>query len=212
MRKWRRERRQKHLLAIRKKEMDHYYNRHQEALAVRREWRKKHPRLLRRQKLRYYLKNRTRVLQKQKEWRKRNADKLRAARKRWYEKNKVEIMKQRKGYQKKNLLAYKVYKQNSWARKAGAKVEKISLDQMRLRWKAFGGRCAYCGESEAKTVDHVQPLATGGPHRLNNMVPCCKRCNPSKKRSEWRSWYRKQNFYSPTQEKKIAAFLRETTR
>jgi 5-methylcytosine-specific restriction endonuclease McrA len=60
---------------------------------------------------------------------------------------------------------------------------------------AFGGRCAYCGAppGEGKygrlTVDHMVPLARGGDHSIENVVPCCWPCNVSKKRQTVLEWF-----------------------
>lgn len=41
--------------------------------------------------------------------------------------------------------------------------------------------CAYCGDENANTVDHVVPLAVGGdPYAMDNLVACCMRCNSAK--------------------------------
>lgn len=59
-------------------------------------------------------------------------------------------------------------------------------------WEMTEGRCYYCGtqldhpESTGHTgvrnftVDHVIPVSLGGTDALENLVPCCKRCNSSK--------------------------------
>lgn len=45
-------------------------------------------------------------------------------------------------------------------------------------------RCAYCKrpftKARIRTLDHVIPLAKGGPHTLSNIVIACKPCNCSK--------------------------------
>ena len=41
-------------------------------------------------------------------------------------------------------------------------------------------RCVYCGtllDFDNATLDHVHPLAKGGPHCLGNLVLACARCN-----------------------------------
>jgi 5-methylcytosine-specific restriction endonuclease McrA len=43
------------------------------------------------------------------------------------------------------------------------------------RW---GRSCWRCG-AYAGTVDHVLPVALGGGHELDNLRPCCRRCNSS---------------------------------
>lgn len=44
--------------------------------------------------------------------------------------------------------------------------------------------CTYCGQpNDGKipfALDHMQPLALGGAHRLDNLTPCCEPCNRAK--------------------------------
>jgi 5-methylcytosine-specific restriction endonuclease McrA len=40
-------------------------------------------------------------------------------------------------------------------------------------------RCAYC-PARATTIDHVIPRSKGGPHRWENVVAACERCNGKK--------------------------------
>jgi 5-methylcytosine-specific restriction endonuclease McrA len=52
-------------------------------------------------------------------------------------------------------------------------------------WEAkralFQGRCAYCARpSQSLEMDHVVPLACGGAHDVDNVVPACRPCNRSK--------------------------------
>jgi hypothetical protein len=46
------------------------------------------------------------------------------------------------------------------------------------------GACAYCGtavqDGDGFCIEHVVPVASGGPHNLANYVPACKSCNSSK--------------------------------
>lgn len=45
---------------------------------------------------------------------------------------------------------------------------------------AKGEECAYCGK-HADTIDHIVPRSKGGEDVADNIVPCCKSCNSSKK-------------------------------
>ena len=45
---------------------------------------------------------------------------------------------------------------------------------------ATGKECAYCGRY-ADTIDHIIPRSKGGTDVEENIVPCCKSCNSSKK-------------------------------
>lgn len=52
-------------------------------------------------------------------------------------------------------------------------------------WKevvsCFGGRCGYCLKPvRSPHMDHVIALSRGGKHTIENVVPCCGRCNQSK--------------------------------
>src|SRR5665213_191518 len=52
-----------------------------------------------------------------------------------------------------------------------------------LVWTKTAGRCWYCGVQMAPdrwTVDHVQPRSAGGHNDMENLVPCCHRCNRAK--------------------------------
>lgn len=46
--------------------------------------------------------------------------------------------------------------------------------------RRHAGRCAYCGRTEALTIDHVVPIAKGGRHSIGNLLLACRRCNFSK--------------------------------
>ena len=43
--------------------------------------------------------------------------------------------------------------------------------------------CNYCGKP-ADTVDHIVALMNGGDHSLDNLTPCCARCNNLKGHKE----------------------------
>ena len=44
----------------------------------------------------------------------------------------------------------------------------------------YGDRCAYCPAGDFETLDHLVPVAAGGPHTLDNARPCCRSCNSRK--------------------------------
>lgn len=39
------------------------------------------------------------------------------------------------------------------------------------------GHCYYCGLSDARTFDHLTPVARGGDNSADNLMPACSRCN-----------------------------------
>lgn len=74
--------------------------------------------------------------------------------------------------------------------------------------KYFNGRCCYCGEYMSNpTKDHIKPLNGGGTLSRENIIPCCQRCNSSKKDNEMSSWYQKQVFYSKERIQKIYDYV-----
>jgi nucleoside 2-deoxyribosyltransferase len=52
-------------------------------------------------------------------------------------------------------------------------------------WAKTGGTCWYCKRPtnpyDDFEVDHVMPVSKGGANRIDNLVPCCKACNASKR-------------------------------
>ena len=53
------------------------------------------------------------------------------------------------------------------------------------QWEAilslYQGHCAYCGQTGTPLqMEHVIPLARGGAHAQDNVVPACPTCNTAK--------------------------------
>ena len=74
---------------------------------------------------------------------------------------------------------------------------------------AFGGLCAYCRERRADTVDHIKPSSCGGASLRSNLLPACTSCNHDKGSEPcWRTWFRRQDFYSKVAEELIEEWIR----
>ena len=67
-------------------------------------------------------------------------------------------------------------------------------------WNKTKGKCWYCGiEFDDSrdchfTIDHVVPIFEAENNSIDNLVPCCKTCNSSKRiksLEEFRLWYQK---------------------
>lgn len=68
------------------------------------------------------------------------------------------------------------------AAKLNAPGSGVSADEWRDILTAFGCCCAYCLKKlDAPEMDHVVPLARGGAHAADNVVPACSQCNSSKR-------------------------------
>lgn len=71
----------------------------------------------------------------------------------------------------------------------------------------FNYSCAYCGNSDEMTKDHLDPLKNGGELTFSNVVPACRSCNSSKKDHQWLSWYQNQDFYDKYKANKITDYI-----
>lgn len=65
----------------------------------------------------------------------------------------------------------------------------VPVVEWRRVLRRAAGRCFYCHEKRALTMEHVVPLSRGGRHAPGNIVAACAPCNYSKSDSlliEWR--------------------------
>ena len=98
-------------------------------------------------------------------------------------KNKKSIAAKSKKYNQKNKESHRTHDQNRRARKlkAGGKLSISLFDRL---FKLQRGKCACCHVDLSKKtphMDHVVPLALGGPNSDENMQLLCKSCNLSKR-------------------------------
>lgn len=56
----------------------------------------------------------------------------------------------------------------------------LTFEQWQGILEKYTRRCAYCGNPDAKTMDHVTPISKGGFHTASNVVPSCRSCNSKK--------------------------------
>ena len=74
-------------------------------------------------------------------------------------------------------------------------------------FESFGSECAYCGDKEDLTLDHVKPRCKGGETTTFNLIPACRTCNERKGSKEWKSWYQKEASWLEYSEGKIEDWL-----
>ncbi|MFF4021460.1 HNH endonuclease [Nocardia elegans] len=85
-------------------------------------------------------------------------------------------------WRENNPLVNRLHDGVSRARKAGCEVQPITPDDLLAHWKAEGidsDSCVYCS-GPFEHLDHATPIARGGAHSLENVVPACAACNESK--------------------------------
>lgn len=136
---------------------------------------------------RYNAKHRERLLVMKKAWREANRDAISEKFVAWYEANREQQRERGRAWAKANpdkTLAAGVRRR---ARIAAATIQQFTLAEMRQRIAVFGGRCAYCGGPH-EHMDHVKPIAKGGPHCLANLRPACAKCNLKKNDMDPKRW------------------------
>lgn len=67
--------------------------------------------------------------------------------------------------------------------------ELLTETQWRDILDQYHHRCAYCGKkADRLTMDHVIPLAKGGKHSKDNIIPACRHCNCTKEARTPEQW------------------------
>lgn len=120
-------------------------------------------------------------------WRRRNRAKQYTANKQWVENNIEHCRAYQRAWNRERRRAYPEYFQNQrrrrYLRETMTTASDITLEKWNKRVDEFGGCCAYCLRplSPAEiTADHMRPVAKGGLHMMDNLVPCCQSCNSRK--------------------------------
>jgi 5-methylcytosine-specific restriction endonuclease McrA len=108
-------------------------------------------------------------------WKQRNKEKVRAQQARYRERRAEEI-RVRDRVRDKDPARTAKRNQSRRAKVRGVPHEPWTRDQVYERGQ---GRCHICSEPLPKDwhVDHVVPLAAGGPDLLENLLPACPGCN-----------------------------------
>lgn len=123
-------------------------------------------------------------------WRAQNPEKVSAWKKRYYEANRERILEQEKERYESNKQLKIFQSKASRARLKGADVDLLPEQwEFCLRW--WGTACPYCNRCMPRyeaTLDHFLPLARGGHHSLENVLPCCLHCNSSKRDMDVWQW------------------------
>lgn len=127
------------------------------------------------------------------EYRKTLVEKSRAYRKQYPEKIKEQNMRRRakdpekakaenRGWFKAHPEKRRFYEQKRRATKAKL-MGNVSHDIEQRLFHKQSGKCACCKQSLKKTItnlDHIMPLALGGPHDDSNLQLLCRQCNNQK--------------------------------
>lgn len=80
-------------------------------------------------------------------------------------------------------------------------LEAIKSSDAKRKWRNsikehWNYKCAYCGNEEDLTLDHITPKIKGGTDRITNLLCSCRSCNLSKGHEYWSDWYKRQEFFT----------------
>lgn len=112
-----------------------------------------------------------------------HSDRIAERRRELYMENRETVLAQTAQWRMDNIVASREIKRRHRASKRGVFVDRIDVERLEGRMAYFGNKCYMCG-GPFEHIDHVKPLAAGGPHLLSNLRPACRRCN-SKKGTKW---------------------------
>lgn len=133
-----------------------------------------------------------------KKWQQKNADAVKAGFKKWYEANKEydnarslewrnsnleRARENQRAWAQANYQTVLSHNANYRARKLSATVEQMPSNWRELLLAFYGAKCMYpgCESTQDLAADHIEPLASGGPHCFENLQVLCKPHNSSKK-------------------------------
>ena len=85
---------------------------------------------------------------------------------------------------KRLLHRARVQKANAKARSMGLRAD-LTLDEWLEIVDDYENQCAYCLGGKSESLDHIIPLAKGGPTTKVNVAPACMACNRAKKSPDW---------------------------
>jgi hypothetical protein len=189
----------------------HYYENIEEAKVKGKEWREQNKDSINARAKNYRESNKERITEWLKHYRERNKEELKikdAVRHKKPE-YKTAHNKRNQKYHKteKGQLTAQLSRERYRHRQSG-----VSNTLTRTQWNAckdmFDNACAYCGKPlKNLTQDHFVPLSKGGGYDANNIIPCCKPCNSSKRDVDFLEWYSKQPYYSEKRKYKINKYL-----
>ena len=87
---------------------------------------------------------------------------------------------------------------------SSAEAKRLWRTDVKEKWHF---KCAYCGDGNNLTIDHVVPRSKGGTDFTKNVVCCCSDCNQRKGHEPWEEWFLKQEYFSEEKYQKIREWM-----
>lgn len=137
---------------------------------------------------RYVTKHEARLRARRKELHAANREEQNRKSRAWYYANRDRALETALRWKERNPERARVLVEATRVKRLAA-FSSLTTHEWREIWLRFGGRCAYC-DAPATELEHVVPLARGGDHTAENVVPACKPCNRSKSAKWLDDWLR----------------------
>ena len=123
-------------------------------------------------------------------WRLDNADKHRASSAKWQLNNSGRARMNKKKWSQLNEEAVRLHR-TTYRHSRRLRLQGSAVDSS--KWKAlvesFAGFCPYCSSwGHELTLDHILPVSSGGDNHIDNLMPCCFRCNTLKGAKPLQDW------------------------
>ena len=156
-----------------------YESHHEQALEAARKRREANPGYA----TEWYEANRERKAATTRRWAQENAELRAEITRRWSKENPDRRAEFERKWRQANPEKVSEYARRRRARVLAAATVPFTTDQLAQKMAYWGNQCWMCG-GVADSIDHVKPLAKGGPHVLANLRPACMPCN-SRKSAKW---------------------------
>lgn len=144
--------------------------------AASRKFRAENPEKQRQYDLKYYAENTDKRREYERNRRVKNYDKSREACRKYRAANPEKARESGRKYYAKNPEVFRARDARRIASIRTSVNESPTAKQIATLMK---DPCVYCG-AKSEHMDHVIPLARGGDHNIDNLVPACAKCNLSK--------------------------------
>lgn len=159
-----------------------YQRNSEHRLMVAAKWRKANPERIKELSAENYKNNRERIIKNVTKWQNDNPERRRINKAKSQRNNPENMYARSARWRKKHPETCRIICRNRQARKVNAPGNGWTMAEEAQLKKDYGYRCAYCAtKTEKPEMDHVIPLAGGGSHNIDNIVPACKSCNSSKR-------------------------------
>jgi hypothetical protein len=130
----------------------------------------------------YHETHREHLLEANRQWREENPEQHRENARQWAKDNRERCNANARAWRARNPELQRAHARAAHARRRVSASGGLSAADIRAQYDRQRGRCFWCGKNVGTgyNIDHVIPLALGGPNTVENLVIACEFCNKSK--------------------------------